>query len=65
MPIFTRSKHVKKNQKQKVTSLCSATTYADNVALHAFRVARRVAVRHERIDRYLLPAGPQQQSWLL
>ena len=35
-------------------------TYADNVALPAF--ARRAAVRRAALDRYLLPAGPQQQT---
>ena len=35
-------------------------TYADNVALPAF--AGRAAVRRAAIDRYLLPAIPQQQT---
>ena len=47
------------------TRLFLVTTYADNVALPAF--ACRATVSRAAIDRYLLPAGPQQQSsplWL-
>ena len=38
----------------------TSTTHADYVALPAF--ARRAAVRRAAIDRYLPPAGPQQQT---
>jgi len=44
-----------------VPSLYSATTYADNVALPAF--AHRAAVRRAAIDRYLLPAGTDRQTY--
>ena len=49
------------------TSLCSAATYADSVALPSHPhspAARRAAVCRAAIDPYLLPAGPQQQSLL-
>jgi len=42
------------------TSLCSATTYADNVTLPAFTAA---AVRRAAIDRYLLPAASAAKLW--
>ena len=55
------------------TNLRSATTYTDNVALPAFAAAHRcydTAAADRRpagraaIDRYLLPAGSQQQTRL-
>ena len=41
--------------RSELRSVCSATTHADNVALPAPRCCAA-------IDRYLLSAGPQQQS---
>lgn len=42
------------------TSLCSATSYADNVALPAF--VCHAAVHHAAIDWYLSPAGRGQAT---
>ena len=58
-PYFTHLTHLSYAVTQS-TSLCSATTYADNVALPAFTRVRRAAIK-----RYLPPAGAQQQTLLL
>ena len=52
------AKHSCFSSARLTTSLCSVTTYADNVALPAFAHSCCAPVA---IDRYLLPAGPRQQ----